>query len=47
MKVYRIYIDISNKNAAEEILLEFNENSQARWHMLELDTDTKEQTRII
>lgn len=47
MKIYRIYRDVANKKAAEEIVEELNNSSEARWHLTEIDTDTKEQNKLM
>lgn len=46
-KRYRVYRDISNKKAAEEIVKELDKVSEARWHLVEVDTETKEEIRLI
>jgi len=47
MKRYRIYRDISNKEAAEEVVKELDTNSEVRWHLMQIDTDTNEQIKLI
>lgn len=45
-KTYKIYRLIANKKAAEEIVEELNKNSEARWHLDEIDTVTKEVVKL-
>ncbi len=47
MKIYRIYRDMATKKVSEELVNELDASSEARWHLIEIDTDTKEQIKLI
>jgi len=46
MKIYRIYIDVAYRKVAEELVKKLDASSEEKWHLMEIDTESKKQNKL-